>query len=108
MMKEKIKILRELKTLLIKYFGDDIEEVVFFGSQVTEKAKEDSDYDLIIILKNDYDWKYKKKVRYVCYDIALKYDISLDTKIISLNELHNSLRGKQSLFTDALKEGIYV
>ncbi|MFH1319134.1 MAG: nucleotidyltransferase domain-containing protein [Bacteroidota bacterium] len=107
-MRDKIRILKELKTLLVRHFGDDIDDVILFGSQATGKAHEYSDYDLMIILKNDYDWKYKKHVRYVCYDIALKYDIFLNTKIISLNELYNSLRGKQPLFTDALKEGIYV
>ena len=43
-----------------------------------------------------------------CYDFSIDYDIFLDVKIISLHELNNSLKGRQSLFVDAIKEGTFL
>ena len=107
-MKNKLRKLVKLKKLLIKHFGKNINNVILFGSQITDKAHDDSDYDLLIILANKYDWNYKDKVLDVCYDFSIDHNIFLDIKIISLHELNNSLRGKQSLFVDAIKEGVYL
>ena len=101
-------IIQELKNLLIENFGNNIKDVVMFGSQLKGKATDDSDIDIIIVLKNDYDRKMKRRVSDICYDIDLKYDTFLDTQIISLNELKNSIRGKHPVFSDALKEGYYA
>ncbi len=107
-MTTKLNILKKLKELLIATHGDNISEVILFGSQAKDTAKENSDYDILIILKNDYDWKYKEQVLDICYDVSIDYEIFFDIKIISINELHQTLRGQQPIFTNALKEGIYV
>lgn len=101
-------IIKEVKNLLIENFGSNIEDVVLFGSQLKGKATDDSDVDVLIVLKNDYDRKMKRKINDICYDIDLKYDTFLDTQIISLNELKNSIRGKHPIFSDALKEGYHA
>jgi predicted nucleotidyltransferase len=107
-MPDKLEILRELKQLLKEHFHDDIQDVILFGSQVLGNASENSDYDVLIILRKDYDWKYKKTLRYMCYDIALKYDIFLDIKVISLYELHHTIQGKHPLFINALEHGVFA
>ncbi len=101
-------IIKELKNILVKNLGDDISDVVLFGSQLTGKATKDSDVDILIVLKNDYDRQIKRKINELCYEIDLKYDTFLDTQIISLNELKNSLRGKHPIFSNALKEGFHA
>lgn len=106
-MMKKTKILKELKALLLKHFGDDIEEVILFGSQVNGKAREYSDYDVLIILKNDYDWRYKDKISAVCNKIDLKYEVFIDDKIISQREL-STLKGRVPFVLDALETGIRI
>lgn len=101
-------IIKELKNLLIENFGNNIQDVVLFGSQLKGKATDDSDVDVLIVLKNDYDRKMKRKINDICYDIDLKYDTFLDTQIISLNELKNSIRGKHPVFSNAIKDGYYA
>ncbi|MCD4745188.1 MAG: nucleotidyltransferase domain-containing protein [Bacteroidales bacterium] len=101
-------IIKELKDLLIENFRNTISDVVLFGSQHKGTATKDSDVDVIIVLKKEYDWKMKRKINDLCYEIDLKYDIFLDTQIISLNELKNSIRGKHPIFFNALKEGYYA
>ena len=107
-MSNTLTILRELKRLLQEHFQDDIKDVILFGSQATGTAREDSDYDVLIVLNYDCDWKYKKAIRYTCYDIALKYDIFLDIKVVSLNELHHTAQGKHQLFTNAFTQGVFA
>ena len=107
-MKDKRLILKVLKDLLTAHFGSDIKDVVLFGSRVTGNAHKYSDYDVLIILNKDYDWEYKKAIISVVCDVELEYDIFIDTKIISNRELHHTIKGKNPLYSDALREGIHA
>jgi len=99
--------LDELKALLFKVFVDDIEKIVLFGSRVYGDAEEYSDYDILIILKHNYDWQFKHSIQQTCWEIDFKFDILTDVKIISLEEL-NSLRGKQPYILNALANGVTI
>jgi predicted nucleotidyltransferase len=107
MKNKKKKILKELKTLLTDEFADYIEEVVLFGSQALNTAVDYSDYDILVILKKDYDWQLEDSVLAACYEIDLKYDIVTDVKLISRQEL-NSIKGKQPFIVSALEHGMVV
>lgn len=106
-MPDKLEILTDLKVKLINRFGDKIKDVILFGSHVSNRANEYSDYDILIILDSDYDSKIEDQIIDICYDIDLKYNILTDTHILSKNEL-NTLKGRQPVFTNALKNGIYA
>ena len=107
-MENNIFILQKLKQLLTKELGENILEVILFGSRLKKTSTAFSDFDVLIILKNDYDWNYKGLVRDLCFDISLQYDIVIDSKIISINELNHSPMGQDPLFQDAIKEGIHA
>ena len=101
------RINKELKQLLIDNFGGIIDNVILYGSQLAGNPEEYSDYDYLIILANDYDWKLKKKIQDVCWEIDFKYDIVTDIKIISKNEI-NTIKGKQPFIQSAIQDGAYV
>lgn len=101
------EILIVLKHLLIKNFGNNIKDVILFGSQATETATYLSDYDILIVLRNEYDWKYKNKIRDVICEFEIIHDVSIDMNIISEKE-RNTLRWLQPFFINALKNGIYA
>ncbi len=107
-MKRKKTILKELKNLLTLRFGDDIENVILFGSRAKGMAYKNSDYDVLIVLNRDYDWQYQGEIISVIYTLELEYDIFIDTKIISTHELQHTIRGKHPLYVDAVQEGIYA
>lgn len=100
-------LLKELNHLLKARFSDDLVDVVLFGSQVSEHAQKDSDYDILIILKHKADWKTEREISDLCYEIELKFDIITDVQIISEAELP-TLRGKQPLFVNAIATGLRV
>ena len=102
-----LRIIKDLKKLLISKFPDYFDKVILFGSQVMGSAGEYSDYDILIILKTDYDWKLENKILNVCYDIDLKYEILTDVKLISNKEL-KTIKGKQPFIINAFEKGLVV
>ncbi len=107
-MLEKNIFLKELKDLLIAHFGDDIKNVVLFGSQARGDAQKNSDYDVLIIFNRDYNWRREDEITSLLYEMELKYEIFIDTKVISIDEMHGALKGKDPLYVDAIREGIYA
>jgi len=100
-------ILSELKNHLVKNYGNPVKDVILFGSQARGDSQKFSDYDVLIVLDNDYSGKDENSILDLCYDIDLKFDILLDVHIISVKEL-NSVRGRQPVFQKAIKSGIYA
>jgi predicted nucleotidyltransferase len=45
-----ILIITELKKALVAQFGDNIVDIILFGSQASGKFTEDSDYDILMLL----------------------------------------------------------
>jgi predicted nucleotidyltransferase len=106
-MVEKFQIINDLKSLLASKLGDNLKQVILFGSQAYGAAKEFSDYDFLIILKEKPDWKLKRSISDYCYEIDLKYGVFIDAHILGEEELE-TLRGKQPIFQIAIKKGIYA
>lgn len=106
-MNSKIKILKELKEYLLINFGTAVKDVILFGSQSKNLELPDSDYDILIILDKEYDWRDENKILDLCFDINLKYNILIDAHIISKKEL-DSVRGKQPIFINAINFGVFA
>jgi predicted nucleotidyltransferase len=105
---EKEQLIRNLKALLREQFGDNILDVILFGSQIKGTSTEFSDYDVMIVLKNHYDWKYRKKVNHAIYDLEVKNDVLFDTHLVSKYELEHTLKGIEPIYQNAIKQGIYA
>ncbi len=103
----KLRILKELKKSLVLRFGNEIDRVVLFGSQTKGTDRSYSDYDILVILKDDYDWQKEEEISNICYETDLKYDIHTDIKVISLREL-KTLKGRQPFIINAMEEGITI
>ena len=106
-MTNRLTILRDLKNHLQNGFQNSVKDIVLFGSQANGKHTENSDYDVLIVLNRDYGARDENTLYDLCYDIDLKYNIIIDAHFLSVGEL-NTLKGKQPIFTTALKTGIYA
>ncbi len=104
---DKLKILKELKLHLQHYYGARVKDIILFGSQAAGTAMNYSDFDVLIVLENDYNDKDENNILDLCYDIDLKYNIIIDAHLISQMEI-KSLRGKQPIYINALNNGIYA
>lgn len=106
-MDDNSKILSDLKNHLVKNYIKSIKDVILFGSRARGNSDPWSDYDVLIIVDKDYSGKDENQILDLCFDINLKYDILLDVHVLSSKEL-NTLRGKQPVFINAIKSGIYA
>ncbi|MBK6284009.1 MAG: nucleotidyltransferase domain-containing protein [Draconibacterium sp.] len=106
-MVSKSKILQILKNHLIKNFNNSVNDVILFGSQATGKSHEFSDYDILIILGKEYSGNDENIILDLCYEIGIKYDIIFDVHILAESEI-NSVRGRQAVYSKAIKSGIYA
>lgn len=97
-MKKAIEIAKKLKEKLKKYA--DFEGLYLYGSQVTGKAKKDSDIDIVAIFKNNRD--NSKEVLGDAYDIELDNDIILDFHPMTLEQLQIDW-----FYFNEIKKGIY-
>lgn len=98
----------EIKQLLNDHLNNIVTDVVIFGSRVKGTSSEESDYDVLIILRTSYDRKIQKQINDLCYDFDLKYNVFLDTQIIAEAEIGKSIRGKHPIFRNAIKEGVHA
>lgn len=107
-MSDKIEILNQLKKNLEAVLGNRIQKVILFGSHLRNEETEYSDLDVLIVTDKILTWQEKNVVRDVCSDISVDYEILVDSKIISQEEIDNEFWGKHPLITDALKAGVYA
>jgi uncharacterized protein len=103
-----LQLAKEIKQYLNDSLDNIVSDVVIFGSRVKGQATKNSDYDVLIVININYNRKVQKSINDLCYDLDLKYNIFLDTQIISEFELKNSIRGKHPVFKNALKEGLHA
>ena len=106
-MADKRIILIDLKRKLEEQDADSVKNIVLFGSQANNNATEFSDYDVLILLNKNYNRNDENRILDICYEIDLKYDIVIDAHLLSTQELETK-RGKQPIFVNALKNGIYA
>ncbi len=107
-MVDKTQILKDLKFRLKSKLGNDLHDLILFGSYVKSAEKGYSDYDILIILNVSVPWKLKNLIRDICYDVSLDNDIFIDSKIVSRHDLEMKSWGKHPLFTDAIKNGVHA
>jgi uncharacterized protein len=103
-----LQLAKEIKQYLNDSLDNIVSDVVIFGSRVKGQATKNSDYDVLIVININYNRKVQKSINDLCYDLDLKYNIFLDTQVISEFELKNSIRGKHPVFKNALKEGLHA
>ena len=107
-MSDKIEILNHLKRNLQEVLGKKIQKVILFGSWGRNEGNEYSDLDVLIVTDKILTWQQKNIIRDVCSDISLDYEILVDSKIISQEEIDTKFWGKHPLITDSLKTGVYA
>jgi len=99
------QLIKDIKQELEKEFGDLISKVSLFGSRIDRSARNDSDYDVLIVLKEIVEWQEKDKILDAIALLNVKHDCIIDAHIVAEPEL-STLKGKQPYIREALKTGI--
>ena len=97
-------VLQDLTGNLKHAFPEQIADVVLFGSHLRGDAREDSDYDFVIIWNGKMNWEIKLKIHEVALQTDLKFDVFVHTLFLGTDELQ-TIRGEQPVFAGALTNG---
>ncbi|MCP5108030.1 MAG: nucleotidyltransferase domain-containing protein [bacterium] len=100
---EDIQIVREFKANVSEIFPDA--EIYFYGSRVRKNHREDSDYDVLVLLK-----EIKPAIRKRIYDIAwetgFKYDAVIAPVLSPLDAFYPSTASP--FFNNVKRYGVAV
>lgn len=117
------KALSELKEKINeKYSGT---KLILYGSKARGDYNEDSDIDLLIVIKDNYniskdisfnelekiyflavDKKIKDEILSIIVDIELKYDVFIDCQVENKNYLNTRIAGIMPWYKNVIKDGI--
>ena len=70
-----IKILREFKRELTEILGDKLVDVILFGSYVRGDYTDESDIDVLIIVKERPTIDEENKISKLCLKFLIKYNV---------------------------------
>ncbi|MDJ0597439.1 MAG: nucleotidyltransferase domain-containing protein [Crocosphaera sp.] len=71
------EILSQINNYLNYLYGNELEDVILFGSQARKEAKKDSDIDILIVLKTDFN--YYQEIKKISKFIS---NLSLETNTL--------------------------
>jgi predicted nucleotidyltransferase len=60
----------------------DIDRIVVFGSYAWGKPDDESDIDLLVVLKHSFDLETEDRISEVIFEINLEYDVNLSELIV--------------------------
>jgi predicted nucleotidyltransferase len=99
-------ILDRVKQGFIAYYQDMLESVILYGSQARGDAKEDSDIDLLVILKSlVHPYEEIDKTTEFIAQICLDYDVVISWQFMSLDKFKNQ---DSPFLSNVKKEGVVV
>jgi len=72
--------LNEIKAKVLK--EDAGASLILFGSRARGDFREDSDWDVLVLISKDLDYKLKRKIRDDIYDVELEFEEPVSTIIL--------------------------
>ncbi len=106
-MNPKLKpILDELREALAAHYGERLSKLVLFGSQARGDAEEDSDIDVLVVLKGEVNQASERRATLESTaDICLKHSVVIQRVVVSDARYEN---GDDSLMYNVHLDGVEV
>ena len=100
------EIINELRDRMIETYSDRLIAIILFGSQARGDATPDSDFDVLIVLKNLVNTvKEIKQTGYFLSPLCLKYSVVICNLFFSVTRFENE---QTMLMQNIKKEGVYI
>ena len=100
--------IKELKQKLTQTLGENIYEIILYGSKARGDFHKGSDIDLLIVVKNS-SLKVKDVIMEIANDIEIEYGFLISVHIRSTEQYNKQIENKVNFFMQNVKkEGIAV
>jgi predicted nucleotidyltransferase len=99
------EIMNELRDRMIETYSDRLIAIILFGSQARGDATPDSDFDVLIVLKDSVKTvKEIERTGYFLSPLCLKYSVVICNLFFSVTRFENE---QIMLMKNIIKEGVY-
>lgn len=100
------EIIAQTRLGLKKIYGEQLEQVILFGSQARGDARADSDIDLLIVLKNPFDYSTESdRISFLIADLCLEYNVLISCAFATSEQFQHRNSG---FFRNVRAEGVAV
>ncbi|MBR8826529.1 MAG: nucleotidyltransferase domain-containing protein [Gomphosphaeria aponina SAG 52.96 = DSM 107014] len=100
------KILEQFKKNLQDLYGEQLENIILFGSQARGEAKADSDIDVLIVLREMTNYSQEiEKTSFNVAKICLENDVVISRSFATIEQLQKSY---SPFFLNIKREGIIL
>ncbi|MBE2228581.1 MAG: nucleotidyltransferase domain-containing protein [Ignavibacteria bacterium] len=86
--------------------GYTLEKMILFGSRARQENDSDSDYDVLVIIREEPDWITRENLCAKIRKDMAKEDINIDILIRSLNYVATVQDEQGNVINTAIEEGI--
>jgi predicted nucleotidyltransferase len=82
--KQRAKLLKQLSTELTRLLGEDLDQVLLFGSYARGEARPDSDLDILIVMRGEVDYAALiQQTSHLIARLSLENDIVISRAFIN-------------------------
>jgi predicted nucleotidyltransferase len=101
------QIANEYKANLQNLYGDELAEVILFGSHARSDNRDESDLDFAVVLRNPNTRTTGEiaKISFIGSRLSLKYGRMISSLPVSLHKKQTSMQG---IYQEIRKEGIII
>ena len=100
------KILKGLRLEFARVLGDRLDTVILFGSQARGEAQTDSDIDVLVVVRGEFDYsEFIQRTSAIVSALSLEYDVVISRVFVSKEQFE---RERSPFLLNVRREGVLI